>query len=360
LAAVVVLAVVLILLVFTLFLTLYFGWKASNGKMFRVPFIGSAAWRKVYEKKHNLEEEYYQSLTGGSKKLDESEEEEQLFDPLSTQPGSGSLADAGAKQGGNVDFANLSIKDKDLEKIKSIFAPPEEPEEEIIEEEVQIEAEEEIVEEELVVETPAPPKKELTPLEKLAILRKQQAAAAEQQKMAQQFQQAQPVRQVQLPVKDEPTKDDSLELLKAQAQGSRDLSPLEKLAALRKKQEKAFAGVVEAREEEAPMPAPRRTSFLNPELLSREDKDRIGMTLPKENAGRMSESLPQSNPTSFLSPLEHLAMKQRERGKPEPQVSDAEKARRMEGLLSKMKEKNRIRPSKDSINMQQDSDDEIF
>jgi hypothetical protein len=53
-------------------------------------------------------------------------------------------------------------------------------------------------------------------------------------------------------------------------------------------------------------------------------------------------------------------MKQRERGKPEPQVSDAEKARRMEGLLSKMKEKNRIRPSKDSINMQQDSDDEIF
>ncbi|MCE1248354.1 MAG: hypothetical protein LWY06_17065 [Firmicutes bacterium] len=368
---VLVLAVVLFLLVFAVFMTLYFGWKASNGKMFKLPIIGNIAWQKVYEKKHNLEEEYYLSLTGGKK---EEEPEEEPEDPF-VSPAAGEGSQSGSLNT-QIDFTNLSIKEKDVEKIRSIFAPVEEEpvEEEVVEELPPEEEQEEIMEEEEappVVEAP-PAKKELTPLEKLAIMRKQQAAAADQQKMMQQFQQTQQTptdtqsgktaQMPKQPEKKEPSRDDSIELLKAQSQtgGSKELSPLEKLAAMRRKQERALSGVVEV-QKDTMTPAPRATSFLNPDFLSREDQQRIGMTPPGEKQNRPADTIPRAMNTTFLSPLEHLASKQRERSKPEaPQQPEPEKTRRMDSILSGMKEKKSGKISKNTIKITQEDDDEIF
>ncbi len=60
--SVLMLSLILFLVVLALFLTMYFGWKASVGKIFRLPVIGSLAYDRMSQEKSRLEMEYFDSL----------------------------------------------------------------------------------------------------------------------------------------------------------------------------------------------------------------------------------------------------------------------------------------------------------
>jgi uncharacterized membrane protein len=65
-ASVIVLMFLLLALMFVLFYNLWLGWKASQGKIFRLPLIGDIAYTKMDQVRSRLEMEYFNSLSGDS------------------------------------------------------------------------------------------------------------------------------------------------------------------------------------------------------------------------------------------------------------------------------------------------------
>ncbi|MCD4784027.1 MAG: hypothetical protein K8T10_09410 [Candidatus Eremiobacteraeota bacterium] len=370
LIAVAVLFAAMIFLIVVIFMTLNYGWKATSGIMFRIPFVGKIAWEKVYEEKKRREDLYYESI--GEKPPEPSTGREDLFDPgapLSPEPQLDFERESSYSTTARVDYEEMMIQNPPVEKLKSIFSQPEE------EEELEVLVEEEIIEEVIIQQAPAEERKPLSPLEKLTQLRGQQAEEKTVEKPPT------PTLREEMfpPVVKKPRK---------------PLSPLEQLK-LRQQQEKALSGILEVKqeqevpqapptvpldpgqrlykiereilkidsdtdeeiEEESAIPPPRRTAFLDPRKFPgvMQDLREIKKSSRAEETGkRRIKEIPQKRSKTGMSPLEQLSRRQKQKKKLQPVMSEEEKSIRTKAMLERMKKKQ------GNANFQKEDEDEIF
>lgn len=190
------------------FLTLYFGWKAASGKIFKIPFIGTRAWDIVYAEKQRLEEIYAKSIESAPAAEAQSETT-QHYD----------------LDGGTV------LPDETVEKIRSIFLKEDVTKtdnKEEVQEEIQL------VEEVKQQETSDVEKQSISPLDKLRQLRKTQYSQPEPVKFGEFSHAAAEVDTLQQELsilEEKPAEKMSKPL------SPKPLSPLNQLAAMRKKKD---------------------------------------------------------------------------------------------------------------------------
>lgn len=327
LIAVAILFIVMIFLTVIIFMTLHYGWKATSGKMFRIPFIGRIAWEKVYEEKKRREDLYYESID--KKPPEPSTGREDMFDPgelSSLEPDVDFDTEHPYAPTAGVDYEEMMIQNPPVEKLKSIFSKPEE------EEEPEIIAEEEIIEEVIVQQQQQPAEKEkpLSPLEKLKQLRKQQSED----------------NTVEEPPTPAPLEE---KLPPVVHKHKKPLSPLEQLK-LRRKQERALSDILEVKQE---------TAFLDPgkfpgvmQKLGEIEK----ISHSEETEKRRIKEIPRKKTKTGMSPLEQLSRRQKQRKKHQPVMSEEEKSLRTKAMLEKMKKKQ----EKHKAYFQEEDEDEIF
>jgi len=396
--AIIVLFIVIIFLTLVVFITLYYGWKATSGNMFRIPFIGKIAWEKVYEEKKRREDLYYESV--GEEPLEPHPGREGMYEPRApislepgvdfierspfTEPGVDSrggvpFTEPGAdyrekesfrEPSAEVDYEEMLIQNPPVEKLKSIFSQPEE------EEQPEIIGEEEVLEEVIVEEPPAEKEKPLSPLEKLAQLRKQQA---------------QEKTEPEPPPEEIPRKETATPVVRKH---KKSLSPLEQLK-LRRKQEEAFSGILEGEmeveepqapptmfldpgkrlhkieseilkvdadvqeetEEEPAVPPPRRTAFLDARKfpgVMQELREIESISQSREEKRRRIREVPRQKAKTGMSPLEQLSRRQKKKKKQKPAISEEERNLRMKAMLDRMKKKQ------EEKYYQEEDEDEIF
>lgn len=352
--AIIVMLGFLFFMAFILFVTLYYGWRAANGKMFKIPFIGKRAWATVYEKKEEVEQDYYQSPLGRMELMARQRTGEPLgaYNPESQQetpPPSAAVEAAPPpaleitvplKENGAVDYEAMMLQMPPIDKIKSIFSqqqvvpmeeePPEPP----------------VVQEE----------RQLSPLEKLALLRKQQTEKEplsdreyhQQEQIEEEEEFVEVLQEPQPPVKKSLTGMSVDEVPLLFREDMQDLSPEEQIAMLRKQQElelrKAEAEeepsedeveilyeeieeVEEEEEEVEEVPEPRATAYPDPgEMFLRIQQQRLGM-IPveeKEPSQELKETVSSAPPVRHLTPLEQLSIMRKQQKERQEQLGFTE------------------------------------
>ena len=322
----------MLFLTIILFMTLYYGWRAASGKMFRIPFIGKYAWNTVYSKKQEVEADYYSSPLGKmelkakershiipEKEIHEPVQEESEAShykaPISMKPKGDFEKHVPLRDDGEVDYEALLIQSPPIDKIKSIFSPP--PEEIIIEEQP---------EEEYIPYDET----QLSPLEKLALLRKQKAeeqtqafeeSIEDEQVQEETIETSQAAYEIPETGKDlisPTTKEEEVPLVFRE--DFQDLSQEEQITLLRqqqnieakKTQTVPHQAVVQEtiQEEVVETPPARPTSFLDPkEAFLRIQQQRLGMidSNEKEPSDELKQVVSSAPPIEHLSPLEQLS-----------------------------------------------------
>ena len=328
--AVIVMLGFLFFMAFILFVTLYYGWRAASGKMFKIPFIGKRAWAAVYEKKNEVEQDYYQSPLGrmelmAKQRTAESSgaynpeyQRENLPPSVTVEPVTPPPLEITVplKEDGAVDYEAMMLQMPPIDKIKSIFSQ---------QQPVPVEE-----------EPPEPPieqeERQLSPLEKLALLRKQQTEQEPPEEMEYSKQEETEEEEVYREIPQEPLTqaktppagmDEEIPLLFRE--DMQNLSPEEQIALLRKQQEleiqkaeaeeEAIEEEIEVLQEEIEeveeVPQPRATAYLDPgEMFLRIQQQRLGMVPveEKEPSQELRETVASSPPVKHLSPLEQLSI----------------------------------------------------
>ena len=345
---IVVLLLSMLFLTVILFMTLYYGWRAASGKMFKIPFIGKFAWEAVYKKKHEVEADYFNSPLGkmelrakqrtGAIPVKESyepyREETDSSDykaPISMKPEGDFEKHTPLKADGEVDYEALLIQSPPIDKIKSIFSPPQE----------------EIIVEDEQYEEQYPPREEtqLSPLEKLALLRKQQT----QEQAPEEYYEEEPVEEeiIEESIPGEeivPLTEPGEETPMIFREDLQNLSPQEQIALLRQQQEvekkkamKAASSPVKEEIVKEPVnevPQPRPTSYLDPkEAFFRIQQQRLGMTDPdkKEPSEELKEVVSSAPPVEHLSPLEQLSQMRKQHRERQEQLGFTEDEQAQKG-----------------------------
>lgn len=342
--AVIVMLGFLLMLAFILFITLYYGWRAANGKMFKIPFIGKRAWEIVYAKKDEVESEYYQSPLGRmelqarqrtpqSLDADIKEASTSLGNTIPSSPAVDIVVPL--NKNGNVDYEALMRQMPPIDKIKSIFAPQQTIP----------------VEEEPLTYQDVQEERQLSPLEKLALLRKQQSGKAVDTGM-------------EYPEHEESDEDlddeaEYVEILQEPSiqantirqitngneepmlfrEDMQSLSPQEQIALLRKQQElerqkaekeetgeeiEVLQEEIQEVEEEPELQTP---AYPDPgEMFFRIQQQRLGM-IPaeeKEPSEELKETVSSAPPVRHLTPLEQLSMMRKQQKERQEQLGFTE------------------------------------
>lgn len=359
---IIIMIVFLLFMFVVVFMTLYYGWKAASGKMFRIPFLGKKAWDLVYAKKERLEAEYYNTMGRRPEEAPGSfaPEGQDLRAPLSLEPGVNFAMEIDQIERGKMDLDSSSLAKPTVERIKSIFRQQEEVE--FLEEEISPLEEEE----EPVQEAPHEEERPLTPLEKLAALRRKQTEQEEappppepphmkpeppvekQQVPKEKIRQPMsPLEQLTMLRKLQKKKEEIIEIprepspvVSAPAEEA-PLSPLEQLSRMRKKQHQE-----EAQEdlEEIEIPRARPTSFLS------------GVDFSAVNPAEPAPEMDPGTATRIMSPLEQLAKRQKEREGSRPFVTPEEKTLRIKSFMNRMEKWSTLSGQK----ADQENGDDIF
>ncbi len=355
--AVIVMLGFLFFMAFILFITLYYGWRAASGKMFKIPFIGNRAWATVYEKKEEVESEYYQSPLGRMELMAKQRTAEQLSnipDPrqetlppaVTVEPAPPAALEITVplKEDGAVDYEALMRQMPPIDKIKSIFAQQQPVP----------------VEEEHYIPTSSPTssvppvvqeERQLSPLEKLALLRKQQSQKEQpvdtsyspQEELVEEEEEAyvEILQESPTPIKSPPVGMAGEEVPLLFREDMQSLSPEEQIALLRKQQEleqrkaevqeevtgEEIGILQEEIEEVEEIPEPRSTTYLDPgEMFLRIQQQRLGMISPeeKEPSQELKETVSSAPPVKHMSPLEQLSLMRKQHKERQEQLGFTE------------------------------------
>lgn len=357
--AIVVMLGFLFFMAFILFITLYYGWRAASGKMFKIPFIGKKAWATVYEKKEEVEQEYYQSPLGRMELAAKQRAGESagtytqetpvktMPPPITAEPTPPPALDITVPltEDGSVDYEALMRQMPPIEKLKSIFSQ---------QQAVPVEE-----------EPPVPPvvqqERELSPLEKLALLRKQQTGNVQSTvtELPQQEKFVEEVEEDYIEVLQESPPQvkaplsgmDGEEVPLLFREDMQSLSPEEQIALLRKQQELELrkaeteeeAETVEEEtvtsqeyyEEAEETPPSRAAGYLDPgEIFLRIQQQRLGM-IPaeeKEPSEELKEAVSSAPPVRHLTPLEQLSMMRKQQRERQEQLGFTEEEEETAGI----------------------------